>query len=1042
MGNSGWRGARSLTLVMTMVLLLLQPRIATGVVYYAMPISSVTAVNPPEVILQPGIMGSSTIYANGTSAKVSVSATVWLSGWSNRVKITIDHNDIAATLSNFPVLVYLSNSSGLNNADVSFIFDELQSDVNRKKIAVTTSNGLTQCYVEIEHWDDDNEQAWLWVKVPSISSSADTHLYLYYDKAHSDNTGYIGDVGSTPAEAVWDSIFKAVWHLGESTGGAGAMKDSTSNSNDGTDNGGPTLGATGKIGNAIHFDGLDDYIAVPDNISLHLGNGLTIEAWINIDTWGDWEDIVFKGGGNGDDSDYQFALVSTGLAWDGTYNGTWRTKYFPTSQDTGTWIYAVVTHDTVTVKCYRDGSEISSQSDTGAIYESTYQLGISREGAADRGYLDGKIDEVRIHSEARSAAWINASYESGRDELLKYELEERDIEDYVDNNTSNVDSSADKGTHGNFSAQQYGPDSIFDILTEEETVSASGYRVQQGDFLFQGTNAYIPLDYEVDITHAFVMMPNLMWQENVTAATSGDPAMNDNNAFVTAYLYNSTHIRLQRWSSSDGDVRIGWQVLECFDEEFTVQRGEKYLSSFTGQSTTDTIPNPVDPARSMAWHYWRTSYNGRDGRVGQFYSNVTDSITITFNRQGTTSVTGYLSWVVVEWNTSKIDHFAQGYVVGYGTDTSPFTASIGTMINQSQSILIFQTHAIGDDGLDTSTTAGYIKNSTHVAFYNYASAYDRGIKWYVIDFGSGVGSKQHNDHVAWGSTDYINDDALNPSVQLNRTLVWLSGSCEGDGTSKPRHTQWWVLNPMNSTHSSSLHYERRYGGQNREIAWQVLELPYVSANHELDLETQWTNVNYSETNEYLCIKTGTMDEEEIGVDIWNGTAWIAVFSDLTANSWNNVSVSSYLNSSTFTIRFKGGSEISDSNQDSWNIDAALLHVWTSESNYNYVLQVVNQVTDAWNVSLRVYDNSSIARISSMTISFHDGTTSDQIILTGGNINQTEGTLYDLTGSTTIYISITNLQASTSGISHLYVYLKILVPGTSTYSLYIITFEIT
>lgn len=67
-----------------------------------------------------------------------------------------------------------------------------QSDANRKKIAVTKSDGTTQCYVEIEKWDHASKQAWLWVKVPSIRISVDTDLYLYYDKDHADNTDYVG----------------------------------------------------------------------------------------------------------------------------------------------------------------------------------------------------------------------------------------------------------------------------------------------------------------------------------------------------------------------------------------------------------------------------------------------------------------------------------------------------------------------------------------------------------------------------------------------------------------------------------------------------------------------------------------------------------------------------------------------------------------------------------------------------------------------------------------------------------------------------------
>jgi hypothetical protein len=101
------------------------------------------------------------------------------------------------------------------------------------------------------------------------------------------------------------------------------------------------------------------------------------------------------------------------------------------------------------------------------------------------------------------------------------------------------------------------------------------------------------------------------------------------------------------------------------------------------------------------------------------------------------------------------------------------------------------------------------------------------------------------------------------------------------------------------------------------------------SNYKLDLEVQWTNVDYDEANEQLCIYGGTMGGENIRVDVWTGSTWDNLFSDLSPG-WNNVSVSSYLDSSTFTIRFKGGTEISDSFQDSWNIDVALLRVGVNQ----------------------------------------------------------------------------------------------------------------
>lgn len=391
-------------------------------------LTSITLFLPARQVTIKGIgrLSFETTVTLSVGSEVAYASPGWLSGWAKRVKLTIDHNDRGAALSDFPVLVYLSTSSGREPDDVTFVFDEVGSSSN--KIAVTTSDGTTECFVEIERWDDANEEAWLWVNVPSISDTTDTDLYLYYDSTHADNTDYVGDSGSRPE--VWSNGFAGVWHLCETIGGTGAIKDSTSNANHGTDSGSPTFGAAGQIDNCISFDGIDDYIAVPSSASLKLGSGLTIEAWINIGTWSNWEDIVFKGGGAPNNSDYQFALVTEsggGLAWDGTYAGNWRTKYFPTTQDTGEWIYAVVTHDTSTVKCYRAGLEISSQADAGAIYESDYQLGISQEGAASRGWLDGRIDEVRVSDTPRSPEWISAIYESETDDLLDFGSEEMPV---------------------------------------------------------------------------------------------------------------------------------------------------------------------------------------------------------------------------------------------------------------------------------------------------------------------------------------------------------------------------------------------------------------------------------------------------------------------------------------------------------------------------------------------------------------------------------------------------------------------------------------
>ena len=98
-----------------------------------------------------------------------------------------------------------------------------------------------------------------------------------------------------------------------------------------------------------------------------------------------------------------------------------------------------------------------------------------------------------------------------------------------------------------------------------------------------------------------------------------------------------------------------------------------------------------------------------------------------------------------------------------------------------------------------------------------------------------------------------------------------------------------------------------------------------STGYELDLEEQFTNVNYTNPYQDLCIKAGSLGSEPLMVDVWTGASWsnIATLTGLV-NGWKNVSVSSYLTSDTLTIRFRGNSESLDLVQDSWEIDAVLL----------------------------------------------------------------------------------------------------------------------
>ena len=151
----------------------------------------------------------------------------WLSGYSKRIKLTVDSTKVDQDLTHFPLTIFLKTGNGQTDQ----VFDEVGS--NWKKIAVTKSDGETQLYVEVEHWDATNKVGVLHVSKSdfTISSSADTELYLYFDANAADNNTYVGDTGNRTE--VWDADFKAVWHLNDVPDNA-SITDSTGNNNDGT----------------------------------------------------------------------------------------------------------------------------------------------------------------------------------------------------------------------------------------------------------------------------------------------------------------------------------------------------------------------------------------------------------------------------------------------------------------------------------------------------------------------------------------------------------------------------------------------------------------------------------------------------------------------------------------------------------------------------------------------------------------------------------------------------------------------------------------
>ena len=306
--------------------------------------------------------------------------TPWYNtSWNYRVALTIDHTKVSGTLTNFPVLVNITNSALQQYAQT-----------NGNDILFTSSDGTNKLSHEIESYTSSNGLLIAWVNVPILSSAADTNLYLYYGNSSATNQQNVA--------ATWDPNFKGVWHMNNS------FTDSTSNSNNGTNSG--TISAAGKIANGRGFvrsNGVA-YITIPGLMGS--SSNITLSAWAyltSIDTKGaeiiNLGDCVFMGQNNTN-------------AFGGFYNGSnWSATSSSTNLIGTGWRYVAYTFDNAghSQSLYVDGVQIGSSTFTTSI--SYAGLGantiIGKQGNGGAGYsFDGTMDEVRVSSTSRSAAWI------------------------------------------------------------------------------------------------------------------------------------------------------------------------------------------------------------------------------------------------------------------------------------------------------------------------------------------------------------------------------------------------------------------------------------------------------------------------------------------------------------------------------------------------------------------------------------------------------------------------------------------------------------
>ncbi len=293
------------------------------------------------------------------------------------------------------------------------------------------------------------------------------------------------------------------------------------------------------------------------------------------------------------------------------------------------------------------------------------------------------------------------------------------------------------------------------------------------------------------------------------------------------------------------------------------------------------------------------------------------------------------------------------------------------------------------DGVRTDWTR--VGASPYLGFIDYNSNYVHTTKNndQIGDFGfenSGISSETIQSVTI---QLYAKQTAINNPIQL---FVWEGSAWINLGSKAPTTSWGWIdytatsqLNSWTKIDAAKIYLQTATGAGLYEVDCARLAINYVEPiNYEIDLEVQWNNVDYNEVNEELCIYGGTTGSENIQVDMWNGSSWENLFGDLNPG-WNNISVSLYLTSPLFTIRFMGENETNDSIQDSWEIDSTLLHVWTDRYTSEVEVTGSSNIND-WNELNWTVDSAWTIGLVEVTLQLYNYTLDGYPISGNGYIN--------------------------------------------------------
>ncbi len=337
------------------------------------------------------------LYVNGTLGATNTFTTLNNINNSANLSIGLDYGQLV-NQGGYPVNGSIDEvaifNKALNSSDILALYNQ-----GKQNVTNTTTGGLTITSGTYESQVKDAGSIVSWGNI-SWNRGETSAQELPNNQATSGSVNMSGNV--------------LLMHMNEASGTIG---DFSSRNNNGTPSGGVNYSSSGKINSALGFDGINDYISIPNSADFNLGNTLTIEAWIYPTNLGG-RPAIFSTRVSNPANSFQLEVGvgnfhSDVVAVAGV--STWVLETQNNAVTPNQWNYIVYTRNgsgTGNHKIYVNGQlkTLQTESAYNFIDNSNAKLVGAGTSLLPEHYFSGKIDELAVYNRVLSQEEITARY--------------------------------------------------------------------------------------------------------------------------------------------------------------------------------------------------------------------------------------------------------------------------------------------------------------------------------------------------------------------------------------------------------------------------------------------------------------------------------------------------------------------------------------------------------------------------------------------------------------------------------------------------------